>query len=251
MNIPVMIRQIQDGNVAAAAVTVRDALALPATLGRLCHHPCEQGCRRGSWDQPAGIRAMERFAADSDLAAAEPQLPSLKSPSGKSVVIIGAGPAGLAAAYDLLRAGHACTIADRNAIAGGTLRTKRISRRGSRCEVRLIERLGARFKLGAVLGRDITIEGLLRGFDAVLITVGEISKSDGEALGLEMAPGGIKINADTFETTRMRGVFAAGRAVKPVPHLVRVMADAQAAAECVRQFLAGKSFGARINRSRA
>jgi ferredoxin len=183
---------------------------------------------------------MERFVADTDLAPSEPQLPSLKASSGKSVVIIGAGPAGLTAAYHLLRSGHACTIADRNAVAGGTLRDHAdLPAEVLASEVRLIERMGARFKLGAVLGRDITIEGLLRGFDAVLITLGELSKTDGEALGLEMAPGGIKINSDTFET-RMRGVFAAGRAVKPVSHLVRAMAEAQAAAECVRQFLAGK-----------
>jgi ferredoxin len=73
----------------------------------------------------------------------------------------------------------------------------------------------------------------------VLLTAGELAKAEGEAFGLEMAPGGVKVNPDTFETS-LRSVFAAGRAVKPIPHLVRVMAEAQAAAECVRLYLAGK-----------
>src|SRR5262249_34710319 len=64
MNIPVMIRHIQTGDLEAALTTVRDALPLPGVLGRLCHHPCEQGCRRGSWDESAGIKDMERFVAD-------------------------------------------------------------------------------------------------------------------------------------------------------------------------------------------
>ena len=67
MNIPVMIRQVMAGGLEDAIVTVREALPMPAVLGRLCHHPCEQGCRRGAWDNPAGIRNLERFVADWDL----------------------------------------------------------------------------------------------------------------------------------------------------------------------------------------
>src|SRR6187399_2181871 len=67
MNIPVMIRQLQTQKVDEAVKTVRDALPLAAVLGRLCHHPCEQGCRRATADEASGIREMERFAADYDL----------------------------------------------------------------------------------------------------------------------------------------------------------------------------------------
>ncbi|MBI2947969.1 MAG: (2Fe-2S)-binding protein, partial [Verrucomicrobia bacterium] len=70
LNIPVMIRQIESGQLREAIATIKDALAMPAVLGRLCHHPCENGCRRGTWDSPAAIRDLERFAADADLQSA-------------------------------------------------------------------------------------------------------------------------------------------------------------------------------------
>jgi len=253
MNIPVMIRQLQTQQVDDAVHTVRDALPLPAVLGRLCHHPCEQGCRRASADDPAGIREMERFVADYDLGLhpdhparegtpKEPYLPRCKKSTGKSVVIIGAGPAGLTAAYTLLRHGHACTIADRRSQPGGTLRDvneQQLPRTVLDAEIDQLRRLGAHFRLGAALGHDITLDGLLRGFDAVLVTIGEVAKSDGEAWGLEMAPGGIKINPDTFQTNRA-AVFAAGRAVKPANQLVRAMTEGQWAAECIHLFLQNK-----------
>lgn len=254
LNIPVMIRQIQSGQFAPAAVTVRGTLPLPAVLGRLCHHPCEQGCRRGTWDESAGIREMERFVADRDLglrpgetSPGEPvadaaYLPRCKKSSGKSVVIVGSGPAGLAAAYTLLRHGHSCTVADRRSAAGGSLRDvpeAQLPQAILDAEIRQLERLGATFRLNAALGHDITLDGLLRGFDAVLVTVGELEKAEGEALGFEMVPGGIKTDPDTFQTGRAR-VFAAGRAVKPTRQLLKAMTDGQWAAECLHLFLNGK-----------
>jgi ferredoxin len=255
MNIPVMIRHIQSGRLDQASATVREALPLAGVLGRLCHHPCEQGCRRGTCDQAAGIREMERLAADFTLgqqsqvqtpsgAKTGTQLPARKSASGKSVVIIGAGPTGLAAAYDLLRQGHACTIADRQECAGGSLLGEvgkgALPPAVLEAEIKILEQLGAQFRLGAVLGRDMTLEGLAREFDAVLLATGEVTKSEGEAWGLEMVPGGIKVHPETCQTNRP-AVFAAGRAVKPVSQLVRAMSEGRTAAGCLHQFLVGGS----------
>src|SRR5580765_3004162 len=92
MNIPVMLRQVQANRFEEAIVTVKNALPMQAILGRLCHHPCEQGCRRANWDDPAAIRDMERFVADHDLKSAEPYAPPRKPGTGQSVIIIGAGP---------------------------------------------------------------------------------------------------------------------------------------------------------------
>lgn len=270
MNIPVMIRHIQAGALDHAVATVRDALPLASVLGRLCHHPCEQGCRRATWDQSAGIREMERFVSDWDLGLAGgrprrvdftsgnaraagqdavlPYLPTRQPSTGKSVAIVGAGPVGMTAAYHLLRQGHDCTITDRHEQPGGTLRRnvdeKALPRNVLDAEVRQLERLGARFKLKATLGQGFTIDGLLRDFDAILLAVGEISKAEAEALGLQSAPGGIKADPKTYETN-VRGVFAAGRAVKPVAQLVRAMSEGLAAAECIHQFLAGEPIESR------
>jgi ferredoxin len=250
LNIPVMLRQIQTGKLEEAAATVRDALPLPAVLGRLCHHPCEQGCRRGTWDAPAAIREEERFVADwaygfengnpsANYPSRAASLPVRQPPSGKSVVIIGTGPTGLAAAYQLLRDGHACTLVDRHEAPGGSLRQLNESELPCAvvdAEIATLTRLGAEFKLGIALGRELTLDGLRLGFDAILLGLGELSKAEGEALGLSMAPGGIKINATTYQTDRPE-VFAAGRAVKPTNHLVKAMAEGVAATERIHQFL--------------
>jgi ferredoxin len=164
-------------------------------------------------------------------------------PNAKSVVIIGTGPTGLAAAYQLLRDGHSCTLVDRHEIAGGTLRTQVAERDLPRpildAELAALVRSGAEFKLGVSLGSDLSLDGLLRGFDAVLLAPGEISKADGEALGLAMTPGGIKVNPTTGQT-ELINVFAVGRAVRPVSHLVKAMAEGVAVAKRIHQFLSGE-----------
>jgi NADPH-dependent glutamate synthase beta subunit-like oxidoreductase len=219
LNVPVMLRHVQAGRLHEAAVVVRQALPLPAVLGRLCHHPCEQGCRRNSLDDPAAIREMERFVADQDLKSAAPHVPPCKPASGKSVAIIGAGPAGLAAAHFLAREGHTVTVADRHDKAGGTLRTNtteaELPREVLDAELAQLERLGIQFKLNIELGRDLTPEGLSRGFDAVLLTVGEISPRETHNLGVTLGPSGIKTDPNTGWTSALN-VFAAGSAVKPV-----------------------------------
>lgn len=250
MNIPVMIRQIQTGQLAGAVATVSEALPLPAVLGRLCHHPCEQGCRRAGWDEAASIRDMERFVADWNLGLL-PEGPSERKPfvppkmksTGKSVAIVGSGPTALAAAHYLVLQGHACTIADRNASPGGTLREVSetlLPKSVLEAEIKNLEALGVHFRLGAALGRDVTLEGLLRGFDAILLATGEITLEEGNRYGLEMVPGGIKTDPSTYQTSQL-SVFAAGRACKPVTHIIRAMGEGRAAAECIHQFLRGRA----------
>lgn len=268
LNIPVMLRHLDAGRLADATATVRGALPLAAVLGRLCHHPCEQGCRRGHWDDPAAIRDLERFVADADLGLSAsaptpafspdggkggtdavpahdrgPYLPACKSSTGRRVAIIGGGPAGLAAAWQLARQGHAVTVADRHAQAGGTLRSgtneQALPRSALDGEIALLARMGIEFKLGVELGRDLSLEGLLRGFDAVLLAVGELTEADRPQLGVALAPGGIKSDPNSC-ATNVPGVFATGSAVRAQKQLIKVMAEGKAAAECVHLHLSGK-----------
>ncbi|MBE0540433.1 MAG: FAD-dependent oxidoreductase [Verrucomicrobia bacterium] len=284
LNVPVMLRHVQAGRIHEAAMGVRQALALPAVLGRLCHHPCEQGCRRNSLDDPAAIRDMEKFVADwdlgfgeakresrsvlphpdplplgegrgegktdepakisSDTSARPPYVPPRKPASAKSVAIIGAGPAGLAAAHYLAREGHAVTVADRRPEGGGTLRTntteEQLPRAVLDAELAQLARLGIQFKSGVELGRDLSLEGLLRGFDAVLLTVGEIASREMPKLGVTLGPLGIEADPNTGRTS-VTGVFAAGSAVKPVKQLVKAMTEGRAVAECVHLHLLGRA----------
>jgi ferredoxin len=243
LNIPVTLRHLEAGRLAEAIASVRGALPLPAVLGRLCHHPCEQGCRRGHWDDPAAIRDMERFVADYDLSQPAPHVPGRKPATGKRVAIVGAGPTGLAAAYYLARQGHAVTVLDRNAQAGGTLRTgteeKTLPRAALDGEIAQLARLGVEFNLSVELGRSLALGDLLHGVDSVLLTVGEVSKADGEKLGITMAATGIKADPNTCATS-VPGVFAAGSAVRVHKQLVKAMSEGKAAAECVHRHLSGQ-----------
>ncbi|MBI5768117.1 MAG: (2Fe-2S)-binding protein [Verrucomicrobia bacterium] len=241
LNIPVMIRQIESGDYDAAAKTVRHALPLAAVLGRLCNHPCEKGCRRGANDDPAAIRELERFAADYDHTQELPNLPLRAPPTGRSVAVVGAGPTGLAAAYFLHRQGHTVEVFDRHHEAGGTLRhleEHQLPRASLQAEIELLWRFGVKFTAAAELGVTVQLADLQRTHDAVVLTVGEVSAEERARFGVPSAATGLKADPNSCETS-VRGVFAAGAAVKSVKHLVRALAEGRAVAECVGQFLRG------------
>ena len=242
LNIPVMLRHVAAERLDEAAIVVRQAMPLAGILGRLCHHPCEQGCRRGNWDDPAAIRDMERVVADHDCKSATPYTPLCNPASGKSVVIVGAGPTGLTAAFYLARNGHRVTVCDRASEAGGSLRevpeqTLPASVRAD--EIAALTRMGIEFKLGVELGREVTAEGLTRGFDAILLTVGELTIQDVPKLGVPMAGKLVKTDPNTSQT-HVERVFGAGSCVRPQKQLVKAMAEGRATAECVHRFLIGK-----------
>jgi ferredoxin len=244
LNIPRMIRQIETNDLDNALVTLRQALALPAILGRLCNAPCQNGCRRGGscGGGSAAIRDLERFVADSGLRSPAKYLPARKPSTGKSIAIVGSGPAGLAAAYYLLRQGHACTLFDRQPQPGGSLRhldEKTLPAAILDAELDALRHLGAQFHPSTSVGADgLAIEQLRRKHDSVLVAAGELSKAELEQLGLMASPVGVRVNTATAQTEHPN-VFAAGSAVKPVKLLVRAMSEGQAAAECLHQFLVG------------
>ena len=242
LNIPSMLRHIHAERLDEAITTVRQTLPLAGVLGRLCHHPCEQGCRRGNWDSPAAIRDMERFVTDEDLKRAEPSIPVKKTDTGKNVVIIGAGPTGLAAAFYLSREGHKVVVVDRRKLAGGTLRElpeEQLPATVLEAEISLLQKLGVEFKQEVTLGNEVRLEGLTRGFDAILGAIGELSKDEAAALGLPLAGSSIKTDPITCQT-QMASVFAAGSVVRPQKQLVKAMAEGRAAAECVHRFVSGQ-----------
>jgi len=241
LNIPVMIRQIESGELSQATATVRQALPLAAVLGRLCNHPCEKGCRRGANDDPAAIRELERYVADHDLAQAEPYRPPLPPGTGRSVAVVGAGPAGLAAAWFLRRQGHTVELFDRHAEPGGTLRAvaeTELPRAVLEAELAGLTALGIRFHGGVELGRTVALAELSGRHDAVVLTVGELAKGEGADLGVPVAATGLQADPNSCQTSQP-GVFAAGAAVKPVKHLVRALAEGKAVADCVGLFSRG------------
>jgi ferredoxin len=244
MDIPTMIRQIAARRFDEAIVTVKSHIALPAVLGRVCPEICEKGCRRAAYDSSVSICLLKRFAADVDLASGNPYVPALKSASGRSVAIIGAGPTGLAAAYYLRQQGHACVVLDDHPMPGGMLRygvpEERLPRETLDAEIGLIGKLGVEMRMGVKIGSATALEDLCRKYDAVLLAIGSTDSETALLLGVEMAGHGIRTDRVTM-ATRTPGVFAAGSAITPSRFAVRAVADGRCAAYAIDAHLTGKS----------
>lgn len=244
MNIPLMIRQIASGSFPEALVTVKRDIALPAVLGRVCPAPCERGCRRGQVDSPVSICLLKRVVADVDLALQSPYKPTCKPPSGKSVAIIGAGPAGLSAAYYLSILGHACTVFDKAESAGGALRTaipeEKLPRGVLDAEVDRVRELGVEFVFSFDAGEATTIDSLKARFQAIVVAVGAKGwQTTAPRLGIPTEKRGISIKSATFET-KVSGVFAAGGCVGAPQMAVRACGDGKDLAVAVDQYLLGQ-----------
>jgi NADPH-dependent glutamate synthase beta subunit-like oxidoreductase len=243
MDIPRMIRQAAAGDWAATAATARAALVLPATLGRICAAPCEKGCRRADHDEALSIRLLHRRAADSDLASGKPLLPPCKPATGKRVAVIGAGPAGLAAAWHLLQEGVACTILDEREQPGGVLRQSapesHLPLEVLDAEIALIARLGAAFSMQTRVGQDLALADLQKQFDAVLIASGTPPTTDAGPQANPLLPEGAQVDRHTFKSS-VPGLFAAGDIVHHHRMAVRGVADGAVAARSILQFLAGE-----------
>lgn len=184
------VLEIAAGRNDRAMEVIFDRLSLPGTLGRVCPRLCEQSCKRCEHDGDGlAIAALHRHAADRNRVAGEPWLPPRAEPSGKSVAIVGAGPAGLSAAFYLQLRGHSCTVIDAHSRPGGMLRygipEYRLPRTALDDEIRVIEGLGAGFRMNTRLGRDVGLNALRRDHDAVFLGIGAQLSSglrcDGEA----------------------------------------------------------------------
>ncbi len=242
MNIPLTIRQIGGGALGDAIVTIKNHIALPAVLGRICPAPCEKACRRRQIDAPVAICALKRFAADNDLAEPEPYRPALSQKSGKHVAVVGAGPAGLSAAYYIARYGHGCRVFDRNAEPGGLLRyavpDNRLPKDVLDADIEQIRALGVEFATGQALGTDLTLRGLIDEYDAVVLATGKTDTALLAGYGFQCASDGIAIDRKTFETS-MQGVFAGGNIVSEGKMAVRSAAHGRSIARSVNLFLSG------------
>ena len=164
----------QAGRYRAAWETLVAENPLPATHGRVCYHPCESACNRGELDDAVSIHAVERFLGDRALAEGW-TLPLNAPASGKRVLVVGAGPCGLSAAYHLARLGHAVEIHEAGPVAGGMLHfgipAYRLPRAELAAEVARIEGLGVRILLDRKVA-DLAAAREAGGFDAVLVAIG-------------------------------------------------------------------------------
>lgn len=164
----------EEGNYRAAWDEIMRNNPLPAIMGRACYHPCETSCNRASLDSAVNIHAVERFLGD--LAIKEGWTVTVDAPpTGKKVLVVGAGPSGLAAAYHLARMGHTVTIKDTGPVAGGMMRfgipAYRLPRDVVNAEVQRILDLGVELQLNTKV-EDIPATMQDEGFDAAFVAIG-------------------------------------------------------------------------------
>lgn len=170
------VNEIKDGKYFEAVSTVYDAFPLPASIGRVCPHPCEDACRRQLVEEPISIAFLKAFAADKVLESGNTYKIPVAGDSGKRVAIIGGGPAGLTAAVKLREYGHAVTIFDQQPKMGGMLRygipQYRLPKEVLDAEIAIIAESGVEMKNNVKLGKDIDFDTLTKTYDAVLIAIG-------------------------------------------------------------------------------
>ncbi len=167
---------IAEGKYKEALKLIKQENPFPSVCGRVCTHPCETACKRGEVDEPVSIMALKRFVADLDLNDETKFVPEIKEKKDKRVAVIGAGPAGLTAAYYLAIEGYRVTAFEAMPVAGGWLSVGipeyRLPKDVLNAEIKTIEEMGVEIRLNTKIGTDITMETLNKEFDAVFVGVG-------------------------------------------------------------------------------
>ena len=188
MNIPGYIELIKEDRIEEAfEITLRDN-PIPGTIGRICHFHCQMRCRRDQLDEPVSQGEIHRYLADTMYQLGKENEVYTKlikeklHTTNKNIAIIGAGPAGLTAAYYLVRLGHAVTIYDALPEAGGVVRfgipQYRLPKSVLQKEVQFIKKLGVKFLFNQVLGMNLSLETLRKNNDAVYLAIGAWKEID-------------------------------------------------------------------------
>lgn len=179
---------IANGEFDAALKLIKNKISLPASIGRVCPHPCEKACRRAKVEEPINIAQLKAFAADLDLKG-DAYIPECAESTGKRVAIVGGGPAGLTAALYLRTLGHQVTVFDMMDKMGGMLRygipQYRLPKEVLDAEISVIEKTGVNLVNNVKFGRDITLDMLKSVNDAVILAPGAWKSSPMRVKGEE------------------------------------------------------------------
>jgi NADPH-dependent glutamate synthase beta subunit-like oxidoreductase/NAD-dependent dihydropyrimidine dehydrogenase PreA subunit len=177
INVQGYIALLAKGKVDKAQALINEVAPMASVLGRLCTHPCESQCSRSNIDSPVFIQSLHRYVADNATGGI---VYHRKAPAGsrkEKIAIIGSGPAGLAAAWELARRGYTPTIFESHSVVGGMLATGiprfRLPREIREREVEAIKALGVDIKTGVTVGKDVTLSDLTdNGYKAFFLAIG-------------------------------------------------------------------------------
>jgi NADPH-dependent glutamate synthase beta subunit-like oxidoreductase len=175
-DIPSYLSKVRKGDLASAARILMEYNPLPAVTGRVCPVFCEPECNRSEFDDAVGIECIERGVGDYVLKNASEFYAPPQEKSGKKIAVVGSGPAGLAAAFYLRKAGHKVTVYEKLPEAGGMLFYSippyRLPKDLVRRQVRALKDMGISFEVGVDVGKDVSITDLKKRFDAIFLAGG-------------------------------------------------------------------------------
>lgn len=238
MDIPEMNRLIATGKAEEAYLKVTKDIALPGILGRICPAPCESVCRRKSVDSAVSICLLKRFTADTTVHLIE------KTPLRftQKVAVVGAGPAGLAAAYYLQIKGIQSTVFDSNKLPGGALRyvlsEEQLDKAMLDLEIDRIIQTGVLFELDHLIDKHL-FERLCKDFDAVVLATGNFHETISD-WGIEHD--GKHLHADkTSHRTNLPKVFAIGNTTRSSKMAIRSAAQGKEVAVSIEQLFSGEA----------
>lgn len=218
LDVPRYIEYIRSGRYADSLSVIHEKNPLASVCGRVCPRFCEFACRRGKLDDPVDIRHLKRFVSDVEMDAAvkhyEPEVAI--SPDAKRVAIIGAGPAGMTAAYHLLRKGYRVTVFESLSQPGGMaavgIPDYRLPREVLQSELDVIRKMGADVHYGKRFGTDFALASLREdGYDATFLAIGA---EKGRGLGVEnedSEPAGYMIGIDFLRKVNLHESIEMGR----------------------------------------
>ncbi len=237
LGIPAVLKHLRAGEFGLAAAAARRDLALAGILCRICHRPCEHGCRRNVHDEAVAIADLVTHAIDTELAAGDPRVPMEVPLRPEKIAIIGSGFTGLSTAWFLRQQGYCATVIDENPEPAATIRAAfpELPAGLLAAELNLLERAGVTFRCGTRIADEAALAELTREFSAVVIATG----AESAALGLASEGKRLAVDKSSMMTSRA-GVFAVGRAVRPNAQPVACVADGKAVAVCIHRYLSGQ-----------
>jgi len=176
VDVPSYFSLIRDKKIDKAAEMLLASNPIPAITGRVCPHLCETKCNRSEFDEAVSIRDIERYIGDYILDNVESIMRPPKKENGKKVAVVGAGPAGLAAAYYLRQSGYSVTVFDKHEEAGGMLMyaipAYRLPKNLVRRQIKALQGTGIKFRPQFEIGNDSTLKDIRDNFDAVFLATG-------------------------------------------------------------------------------